>query len=98
VFSFDEAGRVIGMKAQRYLGGGAQARLSPWSVTCSAWRSFGGVEVPIEGDVRWSLPEGEFSYYRWTILDVEQDQPELYSRAAATPAEPTGALRAQRAG
>lgn len=82
-FAFDDRGRVRGVRAERYLGGGASARLTPWLVSCSAWRTFDGVEVPSQGDVGWSLPTGYFSYYRWEILDVEFNRRERY-RADAT--------------
>jgi hypothetical protein len=32
-----------------------------------------GVEVPTRGEVGWKLPSGNFTYYRWQILAVEQD-------------------------
>jgi hypothetical protein len=78
VFRFDEQGRVVELSAERYLGGGPDAKLTPWSVTCTAWRSIHGVVVPVRGDVLWHLPDGDFDYYRWEILDVEENRPELY--------------------
>jgi len=72
-FEFDAQGRVARILASRYLGGDADAVLTPWVVSCSAWGRFAGVEVPVEGDVAWQLPDVNFSYYRWRILDVEYD-------------------------
>jgi len=73
VFHFDDAGRVLGLDAERYLGGGAAAELTPWSVTCSEWGRFQGIQVPVRGEVRWILPSGPFSYYRWEVLNLEFD-------------------------
>lgn len=77
-FTFDPRGRVVRFDAQRYLGGGPEAKLTPWFATCVAWRRFEGVEVPTRGEVGWTLPEGPFVYYRWEILDVGFDPPGLY--------------------
>lgn len=74
------------MRAERYLGGGATAELTPWIVSCSEWRTFDGIEIPARGDVGWSLASGYFSYYRWEILDVEFNRPELYSAERRAPA------------
>ncbi len=71
IFSFDGQGRVVSMSAERYLGGGADAKLTPWQVTCTEHRVVRGVEIPTRGDVAWKLEAADFSYYRWEILDVE---------------------------
>ena len=83
VFTFDVQGRVVSLRAERYLGGGADAKLTPWIVTCSEWRVFQGVEIPNRGDVGWTLASGEFTYYRWEILDVEFNRAELYGKGTA---------------
>ncbi|HXS18784.1 MAG TPA: DUF6544 family protein [Polyangiaceae bacterium] len=80
VFHFDALGRVVSLTAERYLGGGPEAKLTPWFVACSAWHTVEGIEVPVKGDVRWKLPGGEFSYYRWEVVDINYDRPELYAR------------------
>jgi hypothetical protein len=82
VFTFSEQGRLLGMRAERYLGGGADAKLTPWVVSCSRWGAFQGVEVPTQGEVGWKLASGDFSYYRWEILDLEFNRPELYRDSA----------------
>jgi hypothetical protein len=81
-FTFDTEGRIAGMRADRYLGGGADAKLTPWIVTCSSWRVFQGVQVPDRGEVGWMLSSGEFTYYRWEILAVEFNRAELYDESA----------------
>lgn len=81
LFEFDGDGRVARISAERYLGGGARAELTPWSVVFSEWRSLHGVEIPVRGDVSWQLAGGEFSYYRWEILDIEYDLAEAYAEA-----------------
>lgn len=77
-FSFDAQHRFIGLHAERYLGGGQDAKLTPWSVSCSEWQTMDGIEVPTKGDVSWQLSTGNFSYYRWQILDVQYNRAGLY--------------------
>ena len=71
VFTFDEHGRAVRFDAERPLGGGQDAKLTPWFGASSEWRTFQGIEVPVRGEVGWRLPAGPFVYYRWEILDVE---------------------------
>lgn len=78
VFTFSDQGRVLGLSAERYLGGGARAKLTPWSVSCSEWHTFQGIEIPNRGQVSWKLASGDFTYYRWEILEVEFNRSELY--------------------
>ncbi|MFO7178730.1 MAG: hypothetical protein DIU78_008540 [Pseudomonadota bacterium] len=103
VFTFDAQGRVVGLRAERYLGGGAEAALTPWVVSCSEYRRFEGVEVPSRGEVGWELASGYFAYYRWEILEVQFDRAELYEHDSdrergaepvvrAAPSRPEGAL------
>jgi hypothetical protein len=104
VYAFDGRGRITGMRAERYLGDGAQAKLTPWLVSCTKWGTFDRIEVPIEGDVAWQLADLTFSYYRWQITDLGYDRAELYPRARAgdaatpTPVASATAPRQQEAG
>jgi hypothetical protein len=77
-FTFDARGRVVRFDASRYLGGGADAKLTPWFATCSAWQPFQGIEVPSQGEVGWQLAEGSFIYYRWEVLDVRFNGRDLH--------------------
>jgi hypothetical protein len=79
-FTFAPDGRFLEMSAERYKGGGAEATLERWVVPARAWRTIDGVTIPVEGDVVWKLEGGDFNYYRWEILEVDYDRPELYDR------------------
>lgn len=74
-FEIDGAGHVVAVRAQRYLGGGADAKLTPWVARCTAWKRFGAVEVPVRGTVAWELPAGEFVYYEWELTSLVYDPP-----------------------
>ena len=71
---FDEDGDVAGSFT------GARPRSERQSVVRRPWRGVfgdygvvGGVRVPSRADVRWELPEGEFTYWRGRITSLELD-------------------------
>lgn len=66
-FEFNPSGQFVRLSAHRYLGGEADAALTPWTVTAHAWARWQGIEVPSRGEVTWELPAGPFTYYRWQI-------------------------------
>ena len=78
VFAFDDAGRFARLTADRYMSAGGGATLEKWLIPVTAWRFVRGVEMPVSGNAVWKLPGGDFDYYRWEILDVEENRPELY--------------------
>ena len=80
VFAFDEAGRVTGMTAKRYFGGSGQ--LETWGGRIRDWKTFDGIEVASRGDVVWSLKDGEFTFYRWEISEIEPNVRSLYGEPA----------------
>lgn len=90
VFSFDDDGQVTRVTAQRYLGGGASARLETWTIPITEWKTFGGLRVPARGHVIWKLPAGDFDYYRWEIASLESTElrAERASGAQLAPRKP----------
>lgn len=71
LFTFDSQARVTGVCAERPMGRGPRAKRTPWGGRCSAFGVIDGIEIPVQGEVYWTLPEGDFVYYEWQILDVE---------------------------
>jgi hypothetical protein len=76
VYTFDERGRAASMSAERYYG--ASGGLERWGGESTEWRVIGGVEIPVRGQVVWHLKEGDFTFFRWEIVDVETNRPALY--------------------
>ena len=66
------------MHADRYrdLGDGRSA-LTGWSGHYTDYAEFGGFRVPATVEVTWHLPEGPFTYARFSItaLDYNVDEP-----------------------
>ena len=74
VFSFDDRGRFIGLTADRYFGGGPDAKTERWEIEAKEWKAMDGCLVPVRGDVRWKLAEGDFTFYRWELTELEYGQ------------------------
>jgi hypothetical protein len=70
-FTFDELGRFQQLRALRFKDSGPEAVRQPWLVTASAWRELAGSLVPSAGEVKWRLPSGDLTVYRWTVDELE---------------------------
>ncbi|MCH8559276.1 DUF6544 family protein [Nesterenkonia sp. DZ6] len=75
-FFFDREGRPTNMIAERY--DRDYGAVLPWSTPMNAYGEFDGVRVPTEGEAAYSRENGDFSYIRLTITDVNYDVPERY--------------------
>jgi hypothetical protein len=45
-FSFDNQVRFVGLTADRYFGGGADAKTEPWEIEAHEWKTMDGVSYP----------------------------------------------------
>jgi hypothetical protein len=43
----------------------------PWGGSFGNYRVLGGVRVPTDGEVRWELPDGPFTYWKGSVTGVE---------------------------
>jgi hypothetical protein len=86
IFSFDAAGRVTSIAAQRF--NASLGRRVGWVIPIRAWRTFDGVEVPSQGDAVWKLAEGDLDYFRWRITQLELNPGHPARPLAAKPAAP----------
>lgn len=46
-----------------------------WTGQFREYERHSGMLIPTEGEVAWNLPDGDFTYWRATITDVEYDPP-----------------------
>lgn len=81
VLEFDAEGRMKEMTAQRFLGAGAEAKLTDWVVTADQWGQFEGVLIPTRGEVSWDMQSGRFTYYLWEITHLEYDPAAMSPRS-----------------
>jgi hypothetical protein len=70
--------------AERYrTAGKAGRRLVPWSGTHTSFQEVNGLLLPARAEVRWHLPDGDFSYFRATVSDIEYMPANLTTRSIA---------------
>lgn len=81
ILEFDAEGRMNEMTAQRFLGAGAEAKLTDWVVTVNQWGRFEGVLIPTRGEVSWEMESGRFTYYLWEIKHLEYDPAAMDARS-----------------
>ncbi len=72
-FQVNEAGDIVACSAQRYMGDGETATLERWFVPSREWKTMKGLRIPVKGEVVWKLASGDFTYYRWEIVQIEYD-------------------------
>lgn len=71
VFHFNEAGEVVGLSADRYMGGGEDAALEKWVGTTKIYGTMGGIRMPVNVEVGWKLRTGDFTWYKFEIERLE---------------------------
>ena len=64
ILSFDAAGDVTGIEAQRPRMVGDSVVVSRWVGRLSDYAQIGAYRLPRRGEILWDLPEGEFVYWR----------------------------------
>lgn len=74
-FEFDELGRFLQLSAQRSFNGQG---LEAWTIPADGWDTIRGITMPVRGTAIWRLAAGDLEYYRWEILDVEENPPGLW--------------------
>jgi hypothetical protein len=72
----DTAGDIVGASCDaRPRIEGEKTVPTPWAGRFAEYAEVGGLRVPTQGEVRWELPDGPFTYWRGTITSLELDPP-----------------------
>ena len=71
LFAFDEQGLIesVGTEARGRAVGG-EVVSTPWQGRFWNYEERGGMQVPLDGEVAWLLPEGEKPYWRGSISEI----------------------------
>ncbi|WP_276280053.1 DUF6920 family protein [Halorussus caseinilyticus] len=72
VFHFDdrdEVERIVAQRPRETDDGGFER--ATWTCHLQEYRERNGLRVPMEGGVEWNLPDGDLSYWRARITDIE---------------------------
>lgn len=69
-FRFDQDGRLVDFRADRYRDVGSGFEMTPWSTPLTEHDRFNGIELPSYGSAVWILDEGDLEYIRIRVTDV----------------------------
>lgn len=71
IFYFDESGDVKSFTALRYMGSGPDAPLHEWRVDVIETGESDGIRIPIKASVTWKLPEGDWTWAHFEIMEAK---------------------------
>jgi len=74
LFTFDEQGLIdsVGTEARGRTVGG-EVVPTPWQGRFWNYEERGGMQVPLDGEVAWQLPEGPKPYWRGSIAEIDYE-------------------------
>lgn len=75
-FYFNNEGDLIRCKANRFKGGGTHATLEKWVVSSNGFTTMKGIRMPVKSAATWQLAEGDFTWYKLEITDIEYNMNE----------------------
>jgi hypothetical protein len=78
IFQFNERGDMIGFLADRYKDVGPNATLEKWLVTTTDTKEFNGIRIPYKSEVTWKLKEGDFTWAKMELTELEFDRREVF--------------------
>ncbi len=78
VVRFNERDQLTEFIADRYRPVGREYVPTPWRIPMGGYREIHGVQIPLKGEAIWTLPSGDFSYFRGEITGIEYDRPVPY--------------------
>ena len=71
VFSFTEEGNLLSFEADRYYGGGVDAKEENWFVQIEDYKTFHGIKIPNKSKVIWKFETGDFYWLNVEIIDIK---------------------------
>jgi hypothetical protein len=72
---FDDAGRLLNFRAQRYGEFQGKFVLHTWSTPITEYGSFAGLNLPCAGTATWLLPSGDLPYIQYRLKEVIYNRP-----------------------
>lgn len=73
--TFNDVGEITEMETKRYMG---DENLETWVIKASHYKEINNIKVPTSFDVLWRLKEGDFSYAKFNITEIEYNIPEKF--------------------
>ncbi|MFO8146307.1 MAG: DUF6544 family protein [Gillisia sp.] len=82
LFIFNENGELKSFEAERFYGAGQDAKKEKWLIETISHKEFDGVKVPAECNVTWKLPEGDFTWLKLELTEVDYNKPHLFKKGS----------------
>ena len=73
LFLFRTDGEMVSFEAERFYGGGADAKKERWLITNTGYKVFDGYRIPYRSSVSWKLKEGDFTWLELELREVNYD-------------------------
>lgn len=70
-FYFNDLGDVLKFSASRYKDNIPGAKKFPWTMHIESYKTFGGIKVPALMRSTWSLEEGDWTWLKLEVVDLE---------------------------
>lgn len=71
IFHFNEQGEPINFTARRYRETDGKYELATWSADVGAYKEYDGIRIPSTGSITWKLNTGDFTWYKFEIVDCK---------------------------
>lgn len=78
IFYFSETGDFEAFEADRYYGGGADAKLERWRVEAVDYKDMNGIRTPYKNRVIWKLKDGDFIWLELEVTTLETNMPKRF--------------------
>lgn len=75
IITFNEIGEITEMETKRYMD---ENNLQTWIIKATQYKEINNMIIPLNFDVLWKLPAGDFSYAKFNITKIEYDRPEKF--------------------
>ncbi|MDD8017567.1 MAG: hypothetical protein PHP42_04280 [Bacteroidota bacterium] len=76
--TFSSRGELVDFRTERYRAVGDKFELAPWVTPVLKYSEMNGVMIPSEGEAIWKLKDGDFSYIRLKVTEIDYNTPTLY--------------------
>jgi hypothetical protein len=73
IFYFNNSGDKSAFETERYYTRKSGATLEKWRIEIKEWKTFDGIRAPSVCEVTWKLKEGDFTWFKLRVTDVEYD-------------------------
>jgi hypothetical protein len=78
IFYFSENGDFKAFEADRYYGGGADAKLERWRVEAVDYKEINGIRTPYKNRAIWKLKDGDFIWLELEVTTLETNMPKRF--------------------